>query len=116
MAKRSQPKKRSSYTSSISLIISASATSATACTTKISPAGAHSTSRVTPTCCCGSRTHDRSSAQKREEWSGWDARHRRQNDEGRSEQAGRRASFKEVKIKSSEVREKPSGWWLKFCG
>src|SRR5437667_10792349 len=54
-------KKPSSYTSSTSLIISASATSATACTTKISPAGARSTSRVTQTCCCGSRTHGRSS-------------------------------------------------------
>src|SRR2546430_4440174 len=29
--------------------------------TKISPAGARSTSRVTPTCCCGSRTRGRSS-------------------------------------------------------
>src|SRR5438067_2518906 len=47
--------------SSTSLIISARATSATACTTKISPAGARSTNRVTPTCCCGSRTHGRSS-------------------------------------------------------
>src|SRR5881275_2908032 len=55
------PKKPSRYTSSISPIISASATSATACTTKISPAGARSTSRVTPMCCCGSRTHGRSS-------------------------------------------------------
>src|SRR6266853_1400791 len=61
MAKRSRPKKPSSYTSSTSPIISASATSATACTTKISPAGARSTSRVTPTCCCGSRTRGRSS-------------------------------------------------------
>src|SRR5437764_1570083 len=51
------PKKPSRYTSSISLIISARATSATACTTKISPAGARSTSRVPPTCCGGSRTH-----------------------------------------------------------
>src|SRR5215470_13197069 len=63
MAKRSRPKKPSSYTSSTLVIISASATSATACTAKISPAGAHSTSRVTPTCCCGSRTHGCSSAQ-----------------------------------------------------
>src|SRR6478672_6501969 len=61
MAKRSPPKKRLRYTSSISLIISVSAISATACTTKISPAGARSTSRVTPTCCCGSRTRGRSS-------------------------------------------------------
>src|SRR5436190_10707360 len=56
------PKKPSRCTSSTSLIISVSATSATACTTKASPAGARSTSRVTPTCCCGSRTHGRSSA------------------------------------------------------
>src|SRR6478735_3151996 len=55
------PKKPSHYTSSTSLIISASATSATACTTKISPAGARSTSRATPTCCCGSRTRGQSS-------------------------------------------------------
>src|SRR5436189_4494449 len=55
------PKKPSRYTSSTSPTISASATSATACTTKISPAGARSTSRVTPTCCCGSRIHGRSS-------------------------------------------------------
>src|SRR5947207_7862567 len=61
MAKRSRPKKPSRYTSSTSLIISVNATSATACTTKISPAGARSTNRVTPTCCCGSRTHGRSS-------------------------------------------------------
>src|SRR5947207_9088148 len=65
MAKRSRPKKPSRYTSSTSLIISASATSATACTTKISPAGARSTSRVTPTCCCGSRTYGRSSPPRR---------------------------------------------------
>src|SRR6266480_966453 len=65
MAKRSRPKKPSSYTSSTSPIISASATSATACTTKISPAGARSTSRVTRTCCCGSRTHGRSSPPRR---------------------------------------------------
>src|SRR6266436_8595060 len=65
MAKRSRPKKPSHYTSSISPITSARATSATACTTKISPAGARSTSRATPTCCCGSRTHGRSSPPRR---------------------------------------------------
>src|SRR5436190_930412 len=65
MAKRSRPKKPSSYTSSTSPIISASATSATACTTKISPAGARSTSRATRTCCCGLRTHGRSSPPRR---------------------------------------------------
>src|SRR6266487_379652 len=65
MAKRSRPKKPSHYTSSTSLIISASATSATACAAKISPAGARSTSRVTRTCCCGSRTHGRSSPPRR---------------------------------------------------
>src|SRR5437588_7745704 len=54
-------KKRSRYTSSTSPVISASVTSATACTAKISPAGARSTIRVTPTCCCGSRTHGRNS-------------------------------------------------------
>src|SRR6266480_2804800 len=65
MAKRSRPKKPSHYTSSTSLIISASAISATVCMTKISPAGARLTSRVTPTCCCGSRTHGRSSPPRR---------------------------------------------------
>src|SRR6266516_4622204 len=59
------PKKRSRYTSNTSLIISASSTSATACATKISPAGARLTNRVTPTCCYGSRTHGRSSPPRR---------------------------------------------------
>ena len=44
------------YTSSTWPIISTSAISATACTTKISPAGARSTSPATPTCCWGSQT------------------------------------------------------------
>src|SRR6266403_1125794 len=65
MAKRSRPKKPSHYTSSTSPIISARATFATACTTKISPAGARSTSRATRTYCCGSRTHGRSSPPRR---------------------------------------------------
>src|SRR5437667_3860667 len=59
------PKKPSRYTSSTSLITSTSAIFATVCATKISPAGARSTSRATPTCCCGSRTRDRSSPPRR---------------------------------------------------
>src|SRR6478752_686250 len=55
------PKKPSRYTSSTSLITSTSAIFGTVCAAKISPAGARSTSRATPTCCCGSRTRGRSS-------------------------------------------------------
>ena len=65
MAKRSMPKKPSRYTSSTSLITSASAIFATVCAAKISPAGARSTSRVTPMCCCESRTRGRSSPPRR---------------------------------------------------
>src|SRR6476661_2828678 len=61
MAKRSMPKKPSRYTSSTSPITSTSAIFGTVCAAKISPAGARSTSRATPTCCCGSRTRGRSS-------------------------------------------------------
>src|SRR5438132_18685 len=59
------PKKPSRYTSSTSLITSTSAIFATVCATKISPAGARSTSRATPTCCCGLRTHGQSSPPRR---------------------------------------------------
>src|SRR5256885_4036528 len=61
MAKRTGQKRPARYASSISLIFSAGATPAIACTTKIWPAGARTGSRVTPTCCCGSRTRGRSS-------------------------------------------------------